>query len=128
MSQIFPKSLRLLRPAQFRRVYNRNLVVSDAVLVLRGCENGLDRSRLGLTVSRKVGNAVVRNRWKRVLREAFRRSQTELPVGLDLIASPRRGAQPDAAAVAKSLPQLTRRIAGRIARAQRCGEAEERSS
>lgn len=45
--------------------------------------SGQGPSRLGLTVSRKVGNAVVRNRVKRQLREIFRK--THLPEGLDLV-------------------------------------------
>ena len=48
--------------------------------------NGLELSRLGLTVSRRVGNAVVRNRIKRRLREIFRRAGQLLPQGIDLVA------------------------------------------
>ncbi|NBC10277.1 MAG: ribonuclease P protein component [Planctomycetes bacterium] len=47
--------------------------------------NGLDHLRLGLTVSRRVGNAVTRNRIKRRLREAFRLGRADWPTGLDLV-------------------------------------------
>ena len=45
-------------------------------------------TRLGLAVSRRAGNAVVRNRIKRVLREAFRLDREDLPPGLDVIVIP----------------------------------------
>lgn len=51
-----------------------------------------DGPRLGLTVSRRVGNAVVRNRLKRRVREWFRRARAELEPGLDLVVIARRGA------------------------------------
>jgi RNase P protein component len=52
--------------------------------------NDLGRRRLGLSVGKKLGGAVVRNRYKRVLREAFRLSQHELPEGYDYILIPRK--------------------------------------
>jgi len=47
--------------------------------------NGTDGTRVGLTVSRKVGNAVIRNRVKRWLREAIRHQGDELPTGFDVV-------------------------------------------
>jgi ribonuclease P protein component len=66
--------------------------VSDEVLIVYGFPNGLGRIRLGLSVSRKVGNAVVRNRWKRLIREAFRLDiLTDSPTeGLDLVVIPQK--------------------------------------
>lgn len=54
-------------------------------LVFYGLPNALGHHRLGLTVPRRVGNAVRRNRIKRLLREAFRLSQHELPGALDVV-------------------------------------------
>src|SRR4051795_4780231 len=81
----------LRRPADFRRVYDRRRSVSDGFLIVYGCENGLPHLRLGLSVSRKVGQATYRNRLRRLYREAFRLTRHEMPTGLDLVLIPRRG-------------------------------------
>lgn len=52
---------------------------------LFGRPNGLLHSRLGVTTTRKLGNAVVRNRARRLVREAYRTHRQELPSGLDLV-------------------------------------------
>ena len=106
----FPRTLRIRRQADFDRVYQRNVYAADGVLVVQGRSNGLSISRLGLSVSRRVGNAVVRNRWKRLIREVFRRQRTAMPAGLDLVVRPRRGAEPGFRQIARSLPQLARRL------------------
>ncbi len=110
-SQAFPKWRRVRKQADFDRVHRQQVYAADDVLVLRGCPNGQPHSRLGLSVSRKVGNAVVRNRWKRLIREAFRTLQSQLPPGLDLVARPRKGAVAEFSAIHASLPKLCRRIA-----------------
>src|SRR3972149_575170 len=90
----FSKRLRLLKPADFRRVMDARTSVTDGLVRVYGAESPLGHPRLGLTVSRKVGGAVARNRWKRSLREAFRLTQHELPA-LDLVCLPHRGTAPD---------------------------------
>ena len=90
----FPQTHRMKTPAEFERCYARKRSASDGVLIVYACENDLAHPRLGCSVSRKVGNAVVRNRYKRLFREAFRLSQHELPTGVDLILIPRPGAEP----------------------------------
>ncbi len=101
----------------FERVYRRRLAASDNMLLVLGCENGLPHPRLGLSVSRKVGNAVSRNRWKRLIREAFRISRRRLPVGVDLVVVPRQGAQPQLVAMLESLPRLASRVKRKLERA-----------
>lgn len=69
----FPRAHRLTREAQFRTLLARGFRHSTPHLVVHLLVNELGHSRLGLTVPRKVGTAVVRNRVRRRLREAFRR-------------------------------------------------------
>lgn len=103
---------RIRRQADFDRVYQANVYAADDILVVRGCSS--DATRLGLSISRKVGNAVVRNRWKRRIREAFRLNYHRLPQNVDLVVRPRKGAACDFAAIRRSLPRLAERIARRL--------------
>src|SRR5947209_10898822 len=103
----------LRRPTDFRRVYDRRRSASDNWLIVYACENGLPHLRLGLSVSRKVGPAVHRNRLRRLYREAFRLTRHEMPVGLDLILIPRRPEEPDVDVLKQVLPRLVRQLAKR---------------
>lgn len=87
----FGKDKRLVSDKQFKAVLARNLRVSNALLTLYIAENDCGYPRLGISVGRTCGNAVVRNRWKRLLREAFRQNQNKIPAGFDylLMISPR---------------------------------------
>ena len=112
--QGFPKSLHIRKQPAFDHVHQNGSHAADSVLVVLTAANDLKHSRLGLSVSRKVGNAVVRNRWKRLIREAFRKQQNAVPQGFDFVVRPRRGAQPDARAIERSLPRLTRKAAAKL--------------
>jgi ribonuclease P protein component len=109
----FPKAVRLRKSGEFEAVYGLRQSAGDNLLVVHGKYNGLATARLGLTVSRRVGNAVVRNRWKRSLREAFRQVRHRLPA-LDLVVAPRPGIQPVVAELMVSLSSLVGRVEKRL--------------
>ena len=113
--QRFSKRVRLLRPSDFERVFNARNSAADAWIVLYGATSEAGHPRIGLTVSRRVGGAVVRNRWKRLLREAFRLTQSQLPP-LDLVCVVRGQTPPTLAQLRTSLTGISRRIQSRIDR------------
>ena len=112
----FPGELRLKVSDDFKRVFNRRCSVADDVLIVYGCDNGLPHSRIGLSVSRKVGGAVQRNRWKRLIREAYRTNRHQIPEGVDLVVIPRRGKEATAEGVADSLTSLAARVSRKLQR------------
>jgi ribonuclease P protein component len=106
----------LRRQADFQRVYDRRRSVSNAWLIVYACENGLPHLRLGLSVSRRFGKAVRRNRLRRLYREAFRLTRHEMPTGLDLILIPRGGELPSLAELKEALPRLAAQAARKLGR------------
>jgi ribonuclease P protein component len=81
----FDKKKRLVSNKQFKAVLDHNISASNALLVLYMAENDLDYPRLGISVGKSCGGAVVRNRLKRLLREAWRLCQQQIPPGFDYI-------------------------------------------
>jgi ribonuclease P protein component len=111
----FPKELRLRTGTEFDAVFKAKVTAGDGVLVIHARPNELGHARLGMAVSRKVGNAVRRNRWKRCLREAFRLAQHDLPA-LDLVCLPRLRDVPTLEVVNTALRGLARRLEKKVAK------------
>jgi ribonuclease P protein component len=86
----FPADLRLKRSEDFQRVYDNGRRVGDAYLLLFALPHPAAGTRAGFSVSRKHGNAVRRNRLKRLLREAYRLNRQQLPAGYDFVLVPRQ--------------------------------------
>lgn len=113
----FRPSERLRHALEFRAVYRRKWSAGGNHLVLHGLPNALGFNRLGLSVGRRLGSAVVRNRFKRRCREAFRRSKLRQPQGWDWVVAPNlKGGAPATARqsdLAEELLTLMHRIAAR---------------
>jgi len=91
-SAAFPKQYRLLRRLDFQRVYKQGQRRSASLCTVFYRPNGLAETRLGITVPKRLGTAVLRNRIKRRMREVFRLHRRELPGGWDIVLNPRPGA------------------------------------
>jgi ribonuclease P protein component len=108
----------LRRPADFQRVYDRRRSVSDEQLIVYARDNDLPYNRLGLSVSRKFGGAVQRNRLRRLFREVFRLTKQNLPTGLDLVLIPRTREELSLAALMEAMPKLITQVAKKLAKDQ----------
>lgn len=84
-SYTFPPSHRLRSKAEFSAVFDAKVSTLRGPLVMYALPNQLGHPRMGIVIGRRVGTAVRRNRIKRLLREAFRLHQYDLPVGYDVI-------------------------------------------
>ena len=109
----FRKAERLTRKADIDACYRSGRRVNGRILRLHARPNDLPVARLAISVPSRLGNAVKRNRWKRMVREAFRLNKETLGTGLDLIVVPTR--PPDGLMrpeVESALIELVRRARG----------------
>ena len=70
---------------EFKLVYNKGRSLANKHLIMYVMKNDSDLNRLGISVSKKIGNSVMRNRIKRVIRESYRMQEKEIKKGYDII-------------------------------------------
>ena len=75
----------LKKNRDFRTVYRDGKSYANRLLVMYTLKNDSDRNRLGISVSKKVGNSVVRHRVTRLIREAYRLNRANIDVGYDIV-------------------------------------------
>lgn len=114
----FRKHQHLRSGVEFDRVYALRCVARGPHLKVFGAPNQTDSLRVGFSVSRKHGNAVFRNRLKRLLREAFRLSRHELPLGLDLVLIPVEARDVKLQDFRESLVRAATKVARKMERSQ----------
>ncbi len=88
---MLPRKNRLTRSSDFQRVRSQGRSWSDRLLVLSRAPNDLEVTRFGFSVSRRIGGAVVRNRTRRLMREAVRLQHDLVAPGWDIVLIARRG-------------------------------------
>ena len=115
-----PRRCRLTRGTDIRRVLSRGIRAADRLLTVCVAPNGLGFTRLGLSVGRRVGGAVQRNRCKRLLREAFRLHRLGmLQPGFDIVCIPRSAEDASLPACGRSLTALLDQALARLERSSR---------
>lgn len=87
----FSESLK--KNKDFQVVYKNGKSYANRYLVLYVRENGMDKNRLGISVSKKVGNSVVRHHLTRLIRESYRLQEEYFQCGFDLVVIARAGAK-----------------------------------
>ena len=83
--EAFPKRFRLRKRRDYLQAQRVGRRLTSPHFIVYARPNGSRRPRLGITVSRKVGKAYVRNRINRLVREVFRRSRPDFPTGMDFV-------------------------------------------
>ncbi|MCP5005170.1 MAG: ribonuclease P protein component [Planctomycetes bacterium] len=91
MDHRFSRNERLRKRKEFQTVFQKGKVFGNDQITVYALLNKTEISRLGITVGRKFGNAVKRNRLKRIFREAYRLNKHLLNRSVDLIIIPRSG-------------------------------------
>ena len=83
----------LKKNREFQQVYKNGRSAANRLLVMYEMENGLGKNRLGVSVSKKVGNSIVRHRLTRLIRESYRLNEEMFPCGRDIVVIARVSAK-----------------------------------
>lgn len=75
----------LKKNIEFQEVYKRGKSYANKYLVMYVLENGTDTTRIGISVSKKVGNSIVRHRLTRLIRESCRLNYSSIQSGYDIV-------------------------------------------
>ena len=126
-SQRYGKSARIQTRTEFMYVMRAKQSAGDANLVVYVVANDLAWNRLGISVSKRIGNAVDRHYVRRRIREAFRTSRDDLPTGVDIVCVAKQGATDRSHNVRSSLVALVRRAFRRKQRGSRDRERVTRT-
>jgi len=124
----FSRWMRVVRQRDFARAYKSGSRARGKLLTLVAAHNGTDTTRLGLSIGKRFHkHAVVRNRLRRLVREAFRLSYGDLPRGYDLIAvGSEPGTRAELETLRAELVRLARRAADRAEDRRTVDRAEDR--
>lgn len=80
---VFSQSLK--KNEDFRKIYENGVSLADSFLVMYKLPNNSNENRLGISVSKKVGNSIVRHHLTRLIREAYRLHEEMFDTGLDIV-------------------------------------------
>ena len=111
----FPKRDRLLKRPAFLRLSRHGKKIHTRLFLAAALPGETPQTRLGVTITRKVGSAVRRNRIKRLVREFFRLNSSQVPQGLDInVIAKKEAADAEAEQIRSSLKELFGQIRGRV--------------
>ena len=102
----YPPEVRIRKRRRYLDVQNGGRRINTMHFIVFVLPGETERTRIGITASRRIGNSVQRNRWKRVIREAYRQIQGDITVCVDMVFIIRRGVDvPSLAQVKKEIFQ-----------------------